>query len=49
LGYFVEVKSRTWSRRDADNKAHLVSELLSLLGASEGEVVTKDYIQIVAE
>jgi len=49
LGYFVEVKSRTWSRRDADNKAHLVSELLSLLGASEGEVVTKDYIEIVAE
>jgi 5-methylthioadenosine/S-adenosylhomocysteine deaminase len=49
LGSFVEVKSRTWSRKDAENKAQLVSELLDLLGASEGEVVTKDYIEIVAE
>lgn len=49
LGYFVEVKSRTWSRKDADNKAQLVGELLNLLGASGGEVVTNDYIDIVAE
>ena len=49
LGYFVEVKSRTWSRRDADNKAKMVNELLDLLGASEGAVVTKDYIEIVTE
>jgi 5-methylthioadenosine/S-adenosylhomocysteine deaminase len=49
LGSFVEVKSRTWSRRDAENKAHLVGELLDLLGASEGEVVTKDYIDIVTD
>jgi 5-methylthioadenosine/S-adenosylhomocysteine deaminase len=49
LGYFIEVKSRTWSRKDADNKAHLVNELLALLGASEGEVVTKDYIEIISE
>jgi 5-methylthioadenosine/S-adenosylhomocysteine deaminase len=48
LGYFVEVKSRTWSRKDADYKAQLVSELLNLLGASQGEVVTKDYIDIVS-
>jgi 5-methylthioadenosine/S-adenosylhomocysteine deaminase len=49
LGYFLEVKSRTWSRKDAQNKAHLASELLALLGASEGEVVTKDYIEIVSD
>ncbi|MBK9927366.1 MAG: amidohydrolase family protein [Anaerolineales bacterium] len=49
LGYFIEVKSRTWSRKDADNKAHLLNELLALLGASEGEVVTKDYIEIISE
>ncbi|MCI0553410.1 MAG: amidohydrolase family protein [Anaerolineae bacterium] len=49
LGYFLEVKSRTWSRKDADNKAHLVNELLSLLGASGGETVTKDYIDIIHE
>lgn len=49
LGSFIEVKSRTWSRRDADNKAKLVSELLELLGASQGEIVTRDYIELVAE
>jgi 5-methylthioadenosine/S-adenosylhomocysteine deaminase len=49
IGYFLEVKSRTWSRKDADNKAHLVNELLSLLVASGGETVTKDYIDIIHE
>ncbi|MCK7480870.1 MAG: hypothetical protein M0C28_29400 [Candidatus Moduliflexus flocculans] len=48
LGYFLEVKSRTWSRKDAQNKAHLVGELLALLGASDAEVVTRDYIEIVS-
>ncbi len=47
LGHFIEIKSRTWSRRDADHKAQLVNELLSLLGASGGETVTEDYIDIV--
>ncbi len=47
LGHFLEVKSRTWSRKDAENKAKLVNELLALLTASEGEVVTKDYIEII--
>ena len=49
LGKFLEVKSRTWSRKDADNKAHLLNELLSLLGAEGGETVTRDYIDIVSE
>jgi 5-methylthioadenosine/S-adenosylhomocysteine deaminase len=47
LGHFLEIKSRTWSRKDADNKAHLVHELLELLGAASGEPVTKDYIDVV--
>jgi 5-methylthioadenosine/S-adenosylhomocysteine deaminase len=49
LGYFLEIKSRTWSRKDAESKAHLTSELLALLGASGGEPVTEDYIDIVRE
>ena len=49
LGSFLEVKSRTWSRKDADNKAQLVNELLSLLVTSGGETVTKDYIDIIQE
>ena len=47
LGYYLEIKSRTWSRKDAERKAQLASELLSVLGASTGEKVTEDYIDIV--
>ncbi|HUM27920.1 MAG TPA: amidohydrolase, partial [Anaerolineales bacterium] len=43
MGHFLEIKSRTWSRKDADLKAELVSELLDLLGAGHAEVVTQDY------
>ena len=49
LGHFIEVKSRTWSRKDARNKAHLVSELLALLGASESDAATKDYVEMLDE
>lgn len=49
LGYFLEIKSRTWSRKDAELKAQLTYELLALLGASGGETVTEDYIDIVSE
>src|SRR6266496_1788465 len=49
LGYYLEIKSRTWSRKDAEHKAQLASELLSVLGASSGEAVTEDYIDIVSE
>jgi 5-methylthioadenosine/S-adenosylhomocysteine deaminase len=47
LGYYVEIKTRTWSRRDAERKAQLASELLSVLGAAGGEKVTEDYIDLV--
>jgi len=47
LGYYLEIKTRTWSRKDAERKAQLASELLSVLGASSGEKVTEDYIDIV--
>src|SRR5215216_281567 len=49
LGYFLEIKSRTWSRKDAQHKAQLTTELLALLSASTGETVTEDYIDIVSE
>jgi 5-methylthioadenosine/S-adenosylhomocysteine deaminase len=47
LGYYLEIKTRTWSRRDAEHKAQLASELLAVLGTSGGEKVTEDYIDIV--
>jgi 5-methylthioadenosine/S-adenosylhomocysteine deaminase len=48
LGHFLEIKSTTWSRQDAETKASLVTDLISLLGASNQEVIAKDYILIVA-
>ncbi|HET7143551.1 MAG TPA: amidohydrolase family protein, partial [Anaerolineales bacterium] len=47
MGYFLEIKSRTWSRKDADLKAKLVNELLILLGVGDAEGVTQDYIEIL--
>ena len=47
LGYFLEVKSRTWSRKDADLKSELVAELVTFLGASVAETVPQDYTELV--
>jgi len=49
LGKFVEIKSRTWSRQDAQNKTLLMRELLEALGLSSLPLVTKDYIHLVEE
>lgn len=47
LGYFLEVKSRTWSRRDAEHKALVAQDLIAALGASSEKTVAQDYIEIV--
>ena len=47
MGHFLEIKSRTWSRKDAELKAELASELLSLLGVGNAEAVTQDLIEIL--
>lgn len=47
MGHFLEIKSRTWSRKDADLKAELAAELLDLLGVGDAETVTQDYIEIL--
>jgi 5-methylthioadenosine/S-adenosylhomocysteine deaminase len=49
MGYFLEIKSRTWSRTDAEHKAKLVNELLDMLGVGNAEVVTRDYIEILTD
>jgi 5-methylthioadenosine/S-adenosylhomocysteine deaminase len=48
LGFFLEIKSRTWSRRDAEHKSALVAELIEALGASPSETVPQDYVEILA-
>jgi 5-methylthioadenosine/S-adenosylhomocysteine deaminase len=47
LGTFLEIKSRTWSRRDAEVKAQLATELITLLGGSLKQTITQDYVEIV--
>ncbi len=47
LGYFLEVKSRTWSKKDAEHKAQVANMLLALLSVSAGNTVPQDYIEIV--
>jgi 5-methylthioadenosine/S-adenosylhomocysteine deaminase len=44
--HFLELKSRTWSRRDAQDKAAVISELLRLLGANPDEAIEKDYVEL---
>src|SRR5262245_3745345 len=47
-GYFVEVKSRTWSRRDAEDKAAVITDLLSLFGTSPDDTISDGYVDLVA-
>jgi 5-methylthioadenosine/S-adenosylhomocysteine deaminase len=47
LGYFLEVKSRTWSRRDAEYKAAHTMDLIQFLGASVDEMEIQDYFELV--
>ncbi len=46
LGSFLEIKSRTWSRRDAEEKAQWTTELITLLGGSLDQTITLDYVEI---
>jgi 5-methylthioadenosine/S-adenosylhomocysteine deaminase len=45
-GFFVEVKSRTWSRRDAEDKAAVITQLLEHLGAGADDVIEADYVDL---
>jgi len=47
LGTFLEVKSRTWSRLDAENKAHVAQTLLEYLGVGAEQTVTRDYVELI--
>ena len=49
LGTFLEVKSRTWSRKDADRKSVLVVELAKFLGVSTSETEAREYVRIAEE
>jgi 5-methylthioadenosine/S-adenosylhomocysteine deaminase len=45
-GWFVEVKSRTWSRRDARDKAAVITDLLALFGTSPDDTISDGYADL---
>ncbi|MBN2470670.1 MAG: amidohydrolase, partial [Anaerolineae bacterium] len=45
-GYFLEVKSRTWSAKDAEYKAELASEIMTLLGIEPDQVIHTEYVDL---
>ncbi|HEY9077484.1 MAG TPA: amidohydrolase family protein [Anaerolineaceae bacterium] len=47
LGSFLEIKSRTWSRQDAENKSILSAELIEKLHASVDHSVFHDYFEMI--
>lgn len=49
LGYFLEIKARTWSQIDAEEKSNLIVSLIGYLGVSAEEKITKDYLEIIEE
>jgi 5-methylthioadenosine/S-adenosylhomocysteine deaminase len=45
-GYFIEVKSRTWSRRDASDKAAVITDLLALFGTRPDDTISDGYAEL---
>ncbi|MBE2192816.1 MAG: amidohydrolase [Anaerolinea sp.] len=43
-GLFVEIKSQTWSRRDAEYKALLIAEILEVLKLTPEKRVSQEYV-----
>lgn len=46
IGTFLEIKSRTWSQRDAEHKAEMIPTLLAELGVSTAEFISEDYLAL---
>jgi 5-methylthioadenosine/S-adenosylhomocysteine deaminase len=48
-GYYLEVKSRTWSARDAEHKAELIGELLKIFGVKMGNLLKAEYVDFMTK
>jgi 5-methylthioadenosine/S-adenosylhomocysteine deaminase len=44
-GMYVELKSRTWSQRDATHKAALMGEILQLFGIDDSRLIKHEYVE----
>jgi 5-methylthioadenosine/S-adenosylhomocysteine deaminase len=45
-GHFLELKSRTWSRRDAQDKAAIILDLLERLGSRPEDILDEHYVEL---
>ncbi|MCC6905395.1 MAG: amidohydrolase family protein [Anaerolineae bacterium] len=43
---YFEIKSTTWSRKDAEEKAQVITDLLHWLGIADTDLVTEEYIAL---
>jgi 5-methylthioadenosine/S-adenosylhomocysteine deaminase len=48
-GYYLEIKSRTWSRKDAERKAALIVDLLEMVGVAPEAAERREYASIITE
>jgi len=47
-GWFLEIKSRIWSRRDALDKSAIITELLGLFGTRPDDTLPDGYVEFAA-
>lgn len=45
-GLFVEIKSRTWSASDAENKADRIQRMLEIIGVERSDIIREDYLEM---
>ena len=43
---YIEIKSRTWSALDAENKAFRIQEMLAILGIEPDDMILADYLEM---
>ncbi|MFQ3684946.1 MAG: amidohydrolase, partial [Roseiflexus sp.] len=45
-GPYLEIKSRTWSRKDAEHKVELIGQLLQRFGVPEEALIKQEYVEL---
>ncbi len=48
-GYFLEIKSRTWSPKDAARKADIIGNLLDHFGIPDDALLREEYVEIAED
>jgi 5-methylthioadenosine/S-adenosylhomocysteine deaminase len=46
---YLEIKSRTWSQRDAQHKAALIGDMLQRFGISDDQLLRQEYVEMQQE